>query len=106
MKTLPPPRRIASLPDVSPTETRTLPVPMKSPGFSLLLRGKHVYYEDSPFSFSWSDVSRSSAWHTFKALGLATLGVMAFAGTSVSLLVWKWDVQDVREASLIYPQLT
>jgi len=71
---------------------------MKSPGFSLLLKSHKIdEEEESPFSFSWSDVSRSTAWHTFKAFGLATLGVVVFAGTSISLLVWKWNVQDVRE---------
>jgi hypothetical protein len=71
---------------------------MKSPGFSLLLKSHKIdEEEESPFSFSWSDVSRSTAWHTFRAFGLATLGVVVFAGTSISLLVWKWDVQDVRK---------
>jgi hypothetical protein len=80
---------------MAPTESRTLSTPMKSPGFSLLLKGHKE--EDSPFSFSWSDVSRSTVWHTLKAFGLATLGVVACTGTSVSLLVWKLEVQDVRD---------
>jgi len=93
----PPPRRVASQSSVSITNNEIGPAPIRPPGISVLLRGNKLDDEDSPLSISWSDLSRSSAWLTFKAFSLATLGVVAFAGTSISLLVWRWDVQDMQD---------
>lgn len=89
----PPPRRIASIPN-------RLKTPNQAPGqlpASQTLVADYVSEEGiMNFMPSMQDITQSTVFLAVKSFALATLGVSIFAGTSVSLLIWRWDIRDVR----------
>jgi hypothetical protein len=42
------------------------------------------------------EITQSTVWLALRSFGIATVGVLAAAGAGVGVLIWAWDIQDVR----------